>query len=172
MLPFAEVLRQLAYTIVLCFDGQRRDLAFCLGTCCGMYVTSPEPDQSMETRPLIQVYPHRIRRKRASYNILWAGRVIILLAVGTQYCGIALLWFRRAICFRRPGVWIRLWAIDTRNLQMASGGLTAVIISLVISFLNTEWAIEDQPFYTGCCFRIAWKKAENPSRETQLYPST
>jgi hypothetical protein len=62
-----------------------------------------------------------------------------LLALVAQFCGIVLLWYRRV---RRP---VRLWAIDTRNLQMVLGVLTAVTSSLVISLISTEWTIEDQP---------------------------
>lgn len=109
-----------------------------------MYVAKSEPEQGTDNKPLNQVDLDRIRRKRASYNALWVGR-IVLLAVGTQYCGIVLLWFRRAI----RAYQVRVWAIDTRNLQMVSGGLTAVIISLVISFLNIEWTIKDQPYDYG-----------------------
>jgi hypothetical protein len=142
MLPLAQVLRQLRSTTVFCFNGRCRGLTFYLSACCGVYVAKSETEHIIETKPLIQVDPNKICRKRASYNALWVGRVIVLLAVSTQYCGVALLWYRRARYAYKIGV----WEIDTRNLQMVSGGLTAAIISLVISFLNIDWTIKDQPY--------------------------
>jgi hypothetical protein len=141
MLPLAQVLRQLRSALVLYFDRQRRWLTFYLSSCCGIYVAEPKTGHIIETRPLIQVDPSKTSRKRASYNTFWVGRVIVLLAVSTQYCGIVLLWYRRARYAYKIGV----WEIDTRNLQMACGGLVAVVISLAISFLNIDWTVKDQP---------------------------
>lgn len=143
MLPLAQVLRQLRSTVALSFNRRRRGLTFYASACCGMYTTKSE--QTVETEPIIKTDPERIRRRRASYNALWLGRVVVLLALIVQYCGTAVLWLRRA----RRVISVRLWAIDTRNLEMALGGLTAVISSLVISLINTEWKIEDQPSDNG-----------------------
>src|SRR5437016_5907597 len=42
-----------------------------------------------------------------------------------------------------------LWVIDMRNLEIVVGALGAVICSLAISLINTEWKIEDQPSDNG-----------------------
>jgi hypothetical protein len=44
---------------------------------------------------------------------------------------------------------VRLWAIDMRNLQMVLCGMTAVITSPVISFLNIEWMTKGEPSDNG-----------------------
>lgn len=139
MLPLAQFLRQLRSTIALSFDRQRRGLTFYASACCGMYTAKVE--HTVETEPIIKTDPNQIYRRRASYNALWLGRVVVLLLLIVQYCGTAVLWLRRV----RRAHTVRLWQIDTRNLDIVLGGLTAVISSLVISIINTEWMIEDQP---------------------------
>lgn len=110
-----------------------------------MQVANAESDQVVEPKPIIQVDPNKPHGNWASYNAFWLGRIIVLLSISTQYCGIVLLWFRRA---RRPSQ-VRLWAIDNAKFQMVSSGLTAVIIRPVISILNTEWTTRGEPSDNG-----------------------
>jgi hypothetical protein len=73
VLPVAQLLRQLRSTIVLGFNRRRRGLTYYLSTCCGMYAAKSDPEQTIETIPLIKVDADRIGRKRGLYNALWLG---------------------------------------------------------------------------------------------------
>jgi hypothetical protein len=136
LLLVAQLLRQLRSALALNVLRLRPGVTLCIGICCGVYASKSE--ETGEPEPLEKVDLNLLRRGRASYNYLWLGRVVILLALAVQYCGTLFLWYRRA-----SRVEATLWAIDTRNLEMALGGLVAVMCSLVISILNTEWEIKN-----------------------------
>lgn len=88
---------------------------------------SAKSEQMVETGPITKINGDQLRRKRASYNALWLGRVVVLLSLTAQYCGTTVLFIRRA----KQSYPILVWDLDIRNLGMALGGLTAVVTSLV-----------------------------------------
>jgi hypothetical protein len=83
--------------------------------------------------------------------------MFVLVALVVQYCGAIMLWYRRASRFQ-----VRVWAIDTRNLEIGLGGLGAVICSLAISILNTEWSIENQSRDNGVILSDIHSRSPSP----------
>jgi hypothetical protein len=138
MLPLAQLLRQLRSAIALSFDGRRRGVTFYASACCRMYIV--KSGQAVDAEPIIEIDPLKIQRKRALYDVLWLGRIVVLLALVVQYCGVVVPSFRRQNYYRA-----KEWQIDIRNLVIALTGLIALISSLAISLINTEWKIESEP---------------------------
>ena len=132
LLPIAQFLRRLCLVMAPSFLKRHPGITLCIGSCCGMYAAKSGDSDKREALTTID-QGVLIRRDRAPYNLVWLGRVVILLALMVQYCGSIVLWYRR--------VWlpVRVWAIDTRNFEVALGGLITVTLSLAISILNTEW---------------------------------
>lgn len=110
---------------------------------------------------------HSVIRKTMPYGILWVGRSLVLCALLTQFTGTIFLWYRRAqspvglhrkffeecqgrpmeskICRDRPlWPWNKLWAIDSRNFEVALAGLVIILSSLIIHMLNAEWSLREQ----------------------------
>jgi hypothetical protein len=65
----------------------------------------------------------------------------------------------------------RLWAIDTRNLYMVSGGLTAVIINLVISFFNVGYTAKDEHSDNGLLLpdRLVERQRIHHKRHSRIF---
>jgi len=132
LLPIAQFLRRVCLAMAARFRHRPLGITLCIGACCGMFATKSGDSGEREALAAIdRGVP--IRRDREPYNLVWLGRVVVLLVLMVQYCGSIVLWCRR--------VWlpVRVWAIDTRNLETALGGLMIVALSLAISILNTQW---------------------------------
>lgn len=153
LLPLVQLLRQLRFAMVLCLRKRRLDYRLSLSVICGMKAITS--DGSDKPKPLAEIDRNCLRWTRASYNCLWLGRVAMLLALMAQYIGTILLWCRRA----SRASYVRVWQIDTRNLEMALGGLITVIFSLVISFLNTQWKEENEAPYDNVSLSVIGQRS-------------
>ena len=141
LLPVAQALRQLCFAMALSFQKRPLDVRFSIAVFCGMHATNSAQEGLNEPlRRLVEMDRSRLCRTRAPYGYLWLGRVVVLLALLAQYCGTILIWWRRTS--RAP--YVRVWAIDIRNLEVALGGCFTIFSSLVISFLNTRWKVVDE----------------------------
>jgi hypothetical protein len=83
---------------------------------------------------------NNLRPRQKRYDMLWFGRMLVLLFLVAQYCGTIFLWIRRS----RQQKLFCLWALDDRNLEVVLVGLWAVFLSIGISLLNTEWRMIGQ----------------------------
>lgn len=137
-LPVAQTIRRIWGAVEFARrDGRRRwrgaimsrwFLGFCLG------VVLPSVNKGRRR------INYNLRPRQKGYDMLWFGRMQVLLFLVAQYCGTIFLWIRR---FRQQKLFC-LWALDDRNLEVVLVGLWAVFLSIGISLLNTEWRMMGQ----------------------------
>jgi hypothetical protein len=133
-IPLAQLLRQVRSATSVSFLKRRlnRSVRYFASTCLGMHIIPPENGGNGEA--LVDTDPSQVQCRQAPYNILWLGRMIILIGLLVQYCGTILLYVRRL----HTGY--RVWSVDTRNFEITLGGFIVVVCSLGISLLNTDWS--------------------------------
>jgi hypothetical protein len=137
LLPLAQLLRNLLIALPLKLSQRCKGITFYTSAGCGMHTAKSSTGDSC---PLTEIKCEEIRFRRKSYSLVWIGRVLVLAALAVQYIGTILLWFRRALLANT----VRVWQIDTRNLEVVVGGLIALLMSLVIIAINAEWTIETE----------------------------
>src|SRR5947207_12470845 len=108
-LPLAQLLRHFRSAIArACRDGTLVNrMRFNVSACLGMYGTVSHHDE--ETKPILNFEFPRLRQTRRHYNILWIGRMFVLVALLAQLCGTIVLWVRRSYLY---GGYYRLWGFD------------------------------------------------------------
>jgi hypothetical protein len=85
--------------------------------------------------PIDDIERERVQPRSRKYNILWTGRLFLLLALSAQFVG-SLTLCLRAIRFRLGGVGNDL---DLQNAQVIFGGLCATLNCVCITLLNRDW---------------------------------
>jgi len=137
-LPVAQLIRN-TLSALWRARCKRVNLAFSLGVSFGMYAAT-----TSGSLPMLHFEVSALRRNQKRHDAWFIGRILALLVLLTQLTGTLFLWVRRASVYGGP---YRLWAIDNRNLEVASCSIVVVFISIAIQCINSTWEMVDvQPF--------------------------
>lgn len=139
-LAIAQLLRHVGFAATVAFSQRavNKNWRYYVCICLGVHGTAAQDGN--RTEAISQYPPSRLRSSRSRYNILWCGRILVLLVLLVQFCGTMVLWLRRAYIYQG---YYRLWALDNRNLEVVIGGTLVVFISAGILTINTNWEILD-----------------------------
>ena len=134
LLPIVQCIRRLINLTRHILRRNKTSYRYCLAVFLGIHVILPEnPRQSV---PLDKVAFASVQPRLGQFSILWAGRLMILIALVTQFVSTCLLGFRRDIIYK--GL-TRTWGIDALNQHIAISGVIVAIHNLLITILNTQW---------------------------------
>ncbi len=132
LLPLAQAMRNSVSTIHKAIT--QKSLRTARHLICGMLGIHIRNSRK-ESVPIVH-YPHsHWKLVRQRYGILWIGRTIVLFALLVQFASTTILWVRRSLIYPGP---YRLWATDSRDLQVVLGGIASVLTSISIHFLNSN----------------------------------
>ncbi len=127
--PVVQFLRNVFWTATTLYrkGGLFQHWTFYLSSVLGMHAV--KASRPSETAPLVHFDPTAVRRTRMRYGVRFVGRIFVLLVLLAQLVGTVVLWVRRAVVYPGP---YRLWGIDNRNLEVASGAIIVVLLSMGI----------------------------------------
>ncbi|KAF2115939.1 hypothetical protein BDV96DRAFT_599479 [Lophiotrema nucula] len=121
---------------------QRVPLRYFVACCLGVRAGCSASETSAigkSSYPLVDLDPKEVICLPHKYNLLWLGRIGLLLALLAQYLGSLVLWIRLVFFLKDKSYWH--WHIDYRNFQVVLGGLTATLNSMGILLTGCEWEI-------------------------------
>jgi hypothetical protein len=131
-LPLAQLLDRVATTLVRRLRKRHVSLRYSIAVCLGSHV--PVDDDII---PLSNLDSTHVQYERMSYNLIWVGRLILLLLILVQQSGILGIRYRSLFVLNHYGN--AYCGIDTRNSRIAFGGMTVVIQSVLLALFNLKW---------------------------------
>lgn len=129
-LPGVQILFRTVRMSARAIHTRRVSIGYFLAACSGCHVM-----RGGLMIPIDDIERERVQSRSRKYNIIWTGRLVLLLALSTQFVG-SLTLCLRAIRFRLGGVGNDL---DLQNGQVIFGGLCATLNSVCITLLNRDW---------------------------------
>jgi hypothetical protein len=131
-LPLAQLLDHVATTLVRRLRKRHVSLRYSIAVCLGSHVLVDD-----DMIPLSNLDSTHVQYERMSYNLIWVGRLILLLLILVQQSGILGIRYRSLFILNHYG---NIYCgIDTRNSQIVFGGMTAVIQSVLLALFNLKW---------------------------------
>ncbi|KAF1970391.1 hypothetical protein BU23DRAFT_211786 [Bimuria novae-zelandiae CBS 107.79] len=115
-------------------------IRFFLASCLGLHARSSS--STKRSVPLVLLSSEQASCAPRKVDVLWVGRILLLVAFLVQYLGSVVIWIRLFFYVQDRGYW--LWTVDLRTFEMVLGGLAATVNSSLILLVGNEWMIPDQ----------------------------
>lgn len=131
-LPFLQLLFRVVTVSAWTFRRRQISVRQCMSACLGVHIQAGEI-----LIPLRKIGRNSLSWKRRKCDLLWFGRLVVLLALLVQCVGSTAIWFRTIFVY---GDRTNLYGyIDERTFEAVIGGIASVLNSICILTLNLDW---------------------------------
>jgi hypothetical protein len=136
-LAVVQLISRTCYGVVRWFRNRQHPFYswYYVAMSLGCYTSESSARDDLAT--LHSINPKNLRYERKSYDIMWLGRLIVLLILLVQGLGSLGIWYRSYLVY--SDYWNTFIHFDIQNFRMVLGGFAVVVNSILITLTNLKW---------------------------------